>query len=98
MRRTGLRNLIACATLATVPVIMSTIAAAQTPAATPAPPAPLMPPSLVPSYTVNLMTADGSAVFGAVWKTMEARVVEVEPMNGRMPGYDKTFDMQPHAG
>jgi hypothetical protein len=30
--------------------------------------------------TVNLMTAEGSAAFGAVWRTAEARVVEVEPM------------------
>src|SRR5260370_24960731 len=44
------------------------------------------------------MTAEGPAAFGAVWRTAEARVVEVEPMAGRMPGYDKTFDMQPHAG
>jgi gluconolactonase len=101
MRRKILRNLIACATLVAVPVMTSSIAAAQAPAATPAPPpppAPLMPPSLVPAHTVNLMTAEGSAVFGAVWRTAEARVVEVEPMAGRMPGYDKTFDMQPHAG
>ena len=99
MRRKILRNLAVCAALAAVPVMMSSIAAAQAPAATPAPPPPpLMPPSLVPAHTVNLMTAEGSAVFGAVWKTAEARVVEVEPMAGRMPGYDKTFDMQPHAG
>jgi gluconolactonase len=101
MRRKILRNLIACAALAAIPVMMSSIAAAQAPAATPAPPpppAPLMPPSLVPAHTVNLMTAEGSAAFGAVWRTAEARVVEVEPMTGRMPGYDKTFDMQPHAG
>ena len=91
-----LSNLIACVALAIIPVVMSSIAAAQAPAAPPPPP--LMPPSLVPAYTVNLMTAEGSAVFGAVWRTAEARVVEVEPMAGRMPGYDKTFDMQPHAG
>jgi gluconolactonase len=97
MRTKTLRNLIACAALAAVPVMMSQVAAAQAPAAPP-PPAPMMPPSLVPSYTVNLMTAEGSAAFGAVWKTMEARVVEVAPMAGRLPGYDKTFDMQPHAG
>jgi hypothetical protein len=56
------------------------------------------PRRLVPAYTVNLMTAEGSAAFGAVWKTMKARVVEVDPMAARMPGYDKTYDIQPHAG
>src|SRR5215472_6659019 len=95
MRTKTLRTLITCAALAAAPALMSSVAAAQAPAP---PPAPLMPPSLVPSSTVNLMTAEGSALFGAVWRTAEARVVEVEPMAGRMPGYDKTFDMQPHAG
>src|SRR5262249_59862020 len=64
----------------------------------PPPPAPMMPPSLVPSLSVNLMTTEGSAAFGAVWKTMEAHVIETTPMQGRMPGYDKTYDMVPHAG
>jgi gluconolactonase len=95
MHGKAFRNLIACALLAAVPALMSSVATAQAPAP---PPAPLMPPSLVPSATVNLMTAEGSTLFGAVWRTAEARVVEVEPMAGRMPGYDKTFDMQPHAG
>src|ERR1700732_2854548 len=101
MHRKIVRTLLSCAALAAIPVMMSSGVAAQAPAATPAappPPAPLMPPSLVPAHTVNLMTAEGSAAFGAVWRTTEARVVEVEPMAGRMPGYDKTFDMQPHAG
>src|SRR6266446_1755657 len=90
MRKKTFRYLIVCAALAAVSAII--------PLAASPPPAPLMPPSLVPSATVNLMTAEGSAAFGAVWRTAEARVVEVEPMAGRMPGYDKTFDTQPHAG
>jgi gluconolactonase len=96
MRNKSFRNLIVCAALASAPAIIPLAASAQAPA--PAPPAPLIAPSLVPSATVNLMTAEGSAAFGAVWRTAEARVVEVEPMAGRMPGYDKSFDMQPHAG
>ena len=97
MHGTILRNLLIGAALAAVPVMMSSIALAQAPAAPP-PPAPLMPPSLVPSLSVNLMTQEGSATFGAVWKTTEAHVVETTPMAGRMPGYDKTYDMVPHAG
>lgn len=97
MSRTMLRHLVVGAALAAVPAMMASIAAAQAPAAPP-PPAPLMPPSLVPALSVDLMTDEGSAAFAAVWKTAEARVVEVEPMAGRLPGYDKTFDMQPHAG
>ena len=98
MYGTILRNLFIGAALAAIPAMMSSVALAQAPAAPPPPPAPLMPPSLVPSLSVNLMTQDGSAAFGAVWKTTEAHVVETTPMAGRMPGYDKTYDMVPHAG
>jgi gluconolactonase len=97
MLGTPIRTLLACAAFAAIPALMASNAAAQAPAAPP-PPAPQMPPSLVPSLSVDLMTAEGSRAFGAVWKTMEAHVVEVEPMAGRLPGYDKTYDMQPHAG
>ena len=93
MRKSSLAMLVVGAALAAGSMIP--ISLAQAP---PAPPPPIMPPSLPPTYVVDLMTADGSAAFGAVWKTMEAHVVEVEPMAGRMPGYDKTYDMQPHAG
>jgi gluconolactonase len=96
MRKKTLRNLIVFAALASARAVIPLTASAQAPASPP--PAPLMAPSLVPSATVNLMTAEGSAAFGAVWRTAEARVVEVEAMAGRLPGYDKTFDMQPHAG
>ena len=98
MYGTALRNLLVGAALAAIPAMTASVALAQAPAAPPPPPAPLMPPSLVPSLSVNLMTQDGSAAFGAVWKTTEAYVVETTPMAGRMPGYDKTYDMVPHAG
>src|SRR5258708_14194522 len=96
MRKRAFRSLIACAALAAASALIPLAASAQAPASPP--PAPLMPPSLVPSATVNLMAAEGSAAFAAVWRTAEARVVEVDPMAGRMPGYDNTFDLQPHAG
>ena len=79
MRKQDLFRLFACAALAAVPLLIPTIARAQTtapPAAAPAPPAPQMPPSLVPSKVVDLMTAEGSAAFGAQWKSMEAKIVE----------------------
>ena len=38
-------------------------------------PAPQMPPMLVPNQVVDLMTAEGAAVFRAQWKTMEAKIV-----------------------
>jgi gluconolactonase len=92
----AIRCFFACTALAAISAMAPSTAFAQVPA--PPPPAPMMPPSLVPSLSVNLMTTEGSAAFAAVWKTMEAHVVETTPMQGRMPGYDKTYDMVPHAG
>ena len=83
--------------LAAIPLMMASIASAQAPAAPP-PPAPLMPPSLVPSLSVDLMTAEGFAAFGAVWKTAEARVVELSPWPAACPATTRLLDMQPHAG
>src|SRR5437660_3254726 len=77
--------------------ILLTIAAAQTPAP-PAQPAPLMPPSLVPANVVDLMTPEGSAVLGAQWKSMEAKIVDGPALAGAMPGYKTSYDIQPHAG
>ena len=105
-----LKRLFTCAVLTVVPVMMSTGAAAQAPAApaapttpaaapaAPAPPLPQMPPSLVPALSVDLMTAQGSAAFGAQWKTMEAKIVERAPLATHLPGYDKAYDISPHAG
>src|SRR5882762_4070495 len=79
MRKQDLIRVVTCAALAAVPMMTPMIAAAQAPVATavaPAPPRPQMPPSLVPSHVVDLMTPEGSASFGAQWKTMEAKIVE----------------------
>ena len=57
-----------------------------------------MPPSLVPVHVVNLMTAQGSAVFGAQWKTIEAKIVEVPAIANALPEYKTTYDIKPHAG
>jgi gluconolactonase len=96
MRKTSLAYLLASAALA-VAAIMSSMAAAQAPAPTPAP-APEIAPSLVPAHSVNLMTADGAAALGAQWRTVEAKIVEGPALTGHMPGYDKSYDIAPHAG
>jgi gluconolactonase len=74
----------------------SVILFAQAPV--PAPPAPIVAPSLPPSYVVDLMTAEGSAVFGAQWKTMEAKIVDAKPIPEALPEYKTAYDIQPHAG
>jgi gluconolactonase len=76
--------------------LLSGLASGQAPV--PPPPPPQMPPFLVPSLSVNLMTAEGAAAFGAQWKTMEAKIVERAPIPGHSPGYDKAYDISPHAG
>ena len=92
MRKQDLVRLLTCAALAAVPMTIAAIGAAQAPAppaAAPASPLPQMPPSLVPSKVVDLMTPEGSAAFGAQWKTMEARIVEGPAIANAMPGYKR---------
>ena len=62
--------------------------------APPHPVAPLVPPV----HVVDLMTAAGSAVFGARWKGMEARIVECPALGDAMPEFKTTYDIEPHAG
>jgi gluconolactonase len=96
MRRTYLNSLIVCAALAAVPVMISSLSVAQAPPV--APPLPVMPPSLPPSHVVDLMTAAGSAAFGAQWKVMEAKIVEVPAAANAMPQYKTTYNTAPRAG
>jgi gluconolactonase len=76
--------------------LVPTFSAAQAPV--PVAPAPLMPPSLPPVYVADLMTAAGSAVFGAEWKTVEAKIVETKPIPEALPPYKTAYDIEPHAG
>lgn len=65
-------------------------------AATPAPP-PKPAPSGTPAHTVDVMTADGVAVFGAQWRNMDARIVEGPPRPNAGP-WNVSYDLQPKAG
>jgi len=94
--------LAACAALIAVPLVVSELSAAPAPPAAapagPPPPEPVMPPSLPPSYVVDLMTAQGSSAFNAQWRTMEAKIVDAKPIDGHMPEYKTAYDISPHAG
>lgn len=94
MRTLDTLRLLARAALVSFPLLAPAIAMAQAPAAPAAPPAPrpLSAPVLPPSYVVNVMTPEGSAVFGAKWKTMEAKLVEGPPIQGSMPEYKNSYD------
>jgi gluconolactonase len=96
MRKADLRRTLAWAALA-VPVMISAMAAAQAPAPTPAP-APAIAPALPPNRVVNLMTAEGVAAFGAQWRTMPVKIVEIPHIPNAKPEYQTTYDIQPHAG
>ena len=102
MRKFDFGRLTACAALVAAPLLAGSILIAQSqPVAVPPlppAPAPIMPPVLVPGHTVDLMTAEGMAQFGAQWKIMEARLVEAPALPNTMPGYDKSFDISPKAG
>src|SRR5271155_2626351 len=69
---------------------------------TPASPPLLMPqpsiaPLLPPTHVVDLMTASGSAAFGARWKAKEAKIVECPALSDSMPEFRTTYDVDPHA-
>ena len=61
--------------------------------APPHPVAPLVPPV----HVVDLMTDAGSAVFGARWRGMEAKIVECPALTDAMPEFKTTYDIEPHA-
>ena len=64
--------------------------------ATPAPP-PLVAPTGAPAHVVDVMTADGVAVFGGVWRNMDAKLVEAPPRANAGP-WKVSYDLQPKAG
>jgi len=61
--------------------------------APPHPVAPLVPPA----HVVDLMTAAGSAAFGALWRGREAKIVECPALTDAMPEFKTTYDIEPHA-
>ena len=55
-------------------------------------------PLLPPVHVIDLMTAAGSAMFGAQWKGMEAKIVECPALADAMPEFRTTYDIEPYAG
>ncbi len=82
----------------TQPANRGALPAAALPAVAMAAAAPTIAPSLPPLCAVDLMTPEGSALFGAKWKTMEAKIVEAPAIPGAMPEFKTTYDISPHAG
>lgn len=60
-------------------------------------PQPAIAPLVPPAHAVDLMTAEGSAVFGARWKGMEAKIIECPALSDSMAEFKTTYDIEPHA-
>ena len=58
---------------------------------------PAIAPLTPPAHVVDLMTVAGSAVFGAIWRGMEAKIVECPALSDSMPEFKTTYDVEPHA-
>jgi hypothetical protein len=60
-------------------------------------PQPPLAPLVPPVHVVDLMTEAGSAVFGAVWRGKEAKLVECPALSDSRPEFKTTYDVEPHA-
>jgi len=60
-------------------------------------PQPPLAPLIPPAHVVDLMTEEGSALFGARWRATEAKIVECLALSDSRPEYKTTYDIEPHA-
>ncbi|MSP05174.1 MAG: hypothetical protein EXR05_08030 [Acetobacteraceae bacterium] len=60
-------------------------------------PQPGIAPLLPPVHIVDLMTDEGSAAFGAVWKGLEAKIIPCPALSDSRPEFTTTYDIDPHA-
>ena len=95
MQTTNLAKIVAAAALVAVPLAISSISVAQAP---PPRPPPIMAPSIPPAHLLDLMTAQGSAALGAQWRVSDVKIVEVPAIQGAMPQYKTTYNIEPKAG
>ena len=84
-----------CAALAAVSLLTATLSIAQAP---PARPPAIMAPSLPPTHVVDLMSTAGAGALGAQWKVADVKIVEVPAIQGAMPQYKTTYNIEPQAG
>jgi hypothetical protein len=99
MRKRDFVRLGAMAALAAIPAIMvSGLSVAQAPPAAAPNPLPVIAPSLPPSKVVDLASAEGMAAFGAQWKNMDAKIIEVPAMPNAGPAWKMAYDLTPKAG
>src|SRR5438094_8911078 len=99
MRKKHPGRRIACAALTVVAMMIAMVAVAQAPAPpqAPQPPEPKIPPTLVPSYVVVLLTAEGIGAFEGRWQTREPNIVEGAALPNALPDYMTSYSITPHA-
>jgi len=95
MRKHDVAKLAASAALVAVPLMISSLSVAQAPP--PRPPA-VLAPSLPVSHLVDLMTAPGATALDAKWRVSDVKIVEVPAIQGAMPQYKTTYNIEPRAG
>ncbi len=93
MHTKALVGLVACAAVAAVPLMPSAAQAPQAPN-----PLPVIAPLLPPTRVVDLTSSEGAAVFGARWKNMDVKIVEVPAMPNAGPAWKTAYDIQPKVG
>src|SRR5436305_12373317 len=93
MLDTKLPWLLAAAVVAPLAIASISLAQAPTP-----PQAALMAPMVPPAHVVDLMTAPGATALGAQWRVSDVKIVEVPAIQGAMPQYKSTYNIEPKAG
>jgi hypothetical protein len=79
--------------MAAAPLVLRAAQAPQVPTALP-----VIAPSLPPTRVVDLTSSEGAAAFGARWKNMDVKIVEVPAMPNAGPAWKTAYDIQPKAG
>ena len=95
MRTTNLARLAAGAALIAISSAIASISVAQAP---PPRQAALLAPTIPPSHVVDLMTVPGATALGAEWRVSDVKIVEVPAIQGAMPQYKTTYNIEPKAG
>jgi gluconolactonase len=80
-------------------VVSASAQSTQAPAnaAPAAPPPPKLAPTGTPAHAVDVMTAEGVAVFAGAWRNMDAKIVEAPP-RPNAGAWKVSYDLQPKAG
>src|SRR5438874_8763976 len=95
MRTTNLARLAAGAALIAISSAIASISVVQAP---PPRQAALLAPTILPWHVVDLMTVPGATALGAQRRVSDVKIVEVQAIQGAMPQYKTTYNIEPKDG